>query len=232
TPKTRLIAISLVQFLTGFRADVEMIGNLCREKNIIFSVDAIQGAGVVKIDAQKSKIDFLTGGTQKWLNGLEGLSYIYLTEELQSQLNQKFVGWLSVEDAWNFLDYNLLLKNDATRFENGTLCSIGVNAINSSLELFEQVGYAEIEKQIINNTKYFVNSLIKIGIEPIQNKFEEKNLSGIVSIKPNEPQELFEELTREKIMCSLREKMIRFSPHYYNTKDEIDKVVDLLKNNK
>lgn len=228
TPKTKLLSISLVQFLTGFKADVDVIGNLCKEKDIIFCVDAIQGAGVVQIDVQKSKIDFITGGTQKWLNGLEGLSYVYLTDELQSRINQKNVGWLAVEDAWNFLDYKLLLKKDATRFENGTICSIGVVALNSSLDLFELVGYSTIEEKIIDNTKHFIKSLLEIGIEPIQNNFNEKNLSGIVSIRPAEPQKYFEELTKKKVMCSLREGLIRFSPHYYNTKDEIEKVVDIL----
>ncbi|OGU49918.1 MAG: hypothetical protein A2006_10865, partial [Ignavibacteria bacterium GWC2_35_8] len=119
-PSTRLISISYVQFLTGYKVDLEKIGNVCREKGIIFSVDAIQGLGAFTLDVEKNKVDFISCGTAKWLLGMQGLAFIYISEKLQQQLEPKYVGWLSVENAWNHLDYNLNLKKTADALQGGT----------------------------------------------------------------------------------------------------------------
>ena len=229
TPRTKLISISLVQFLSGYRANVDAIGELCQKHGIIFCVDAIQGAGVVQIDVNKSKIDFLAGGTQKWFMSSQGLSYLYITEDLQIRINQKNVGWTSVNDSWNFLDYNLSLKPDADRFQNGTLNALGVAIFDASLNLFMGFEMKNIEKRILENTSHFIKSLIEIGIDPILKSVSEVNLAGIVSFKSEYSAEIFQELEKRKIFCAVREGLVRLSPHFYNTHDEIDKVVNELK---
>ncbi|PKL82660.1 MAG: aminotransferase [Ignavibacteriae bacterium HGW-Ignavibacteriae-3] len=228
TTNTKLISISLVQFLSGYRCDIDAIGDLCRSNGIIFCVDAIQGAGVVEIDVQKAKIDFLAGGTQKWFMSSQGLSYVYLTEELQNRINQKYVGWTSVDNAWDFLDYNLTLKTSAERFQNGTLNVLGVAVFDSMLDLFLSYGMRNIEKNVLDNTKYFIEKLISIGINPILKDVPEKKRAGIVSFKHNNSKNIYEELESRKIYCAVREGMIRFSPHFYNITDEIDEVVNVL----
>ncbi|MFA4922609.1 MAG: aminotransferase class V-fold PLP-dependent enzyme, partial [Ignavibacteriaceae bacterium] len=121
TPSTKLLSISFVQFLSGYKADLEELGKICKEKNIIFAVDAIQGLGALQLDVEKCKIDFLACGTQKWLMAIMGLAFVFLSEEMQSKITPKYVGWLSVEDAWNILHYDLKLKTDASVFQTGTL---------------------------------------------------------------------------------------------------------------
>jgi cysteine desulfurase/selenocysteine lyase len=229
TAKTKLISISYVQFLTGYRADLERIGELCRRKGIIFCVDSIQGLGAIKLNVQKCKIDFLANGCQKWLMSLEGLGFIYLSEELQERINQKYVGWTSVASAWSLLDYKLILKNNADRFQNGTMSAIGITALHSSLKFLSSFGYNEIENVILNNTQYFLESLSEIGIVPILKSADRKNLSGIVSFKSDKSQIIFETLMKENIVGAVRESIVRFSPHFYNTKSEIEKVIDILK---
>ncbi len=229
TPGTRLVSISLVQFLSGYRADINAIGSLCREKGIIFCVDAIQATGVVEIDVAKSKIDFLSGGTQKWLMSSKGLSYIYLTEELQNKITQKNVGWASVNDAWNLLDYNLSLKSSAERFQNGTINVLGVCLFDASLDLFHGYGMNNVESRILENTEYFIYQLSEIGIEPILKNVEKRNRAGIVTFKHVRSNEIFEFLQSKRIYCAVRQGMIRFSPHFYNTKEEIDLVIKELK---
>jgi len=229
TKKTRLISISHVQFLSGFRADLVAIGELCNRNNIIFCVDAIQATGTVQIDVNKSKIDFLCGGTQKWLMSSQGVSYIYITEKLQSWIKQKFVGWTSVKDAWNLLDYNLTLRDTADKFQNGTMNTLGISIFDAVLDLFVEYGMENVESRILENTKYFIEKLIEIGIDPILKNVKEKNRAGIISFKHEKAIEIFSELEKRKIYCAVREGMIRFSPHFYNTKDEIDKVVNELK---
>ncbi|NWG28331.1 MAG: aminotransferase class V-fold PLP-dependent enzyme [Ignavibacteriaceae bacterium] len=229
-PKTKLISISFVQFLSGYRIDLEKIGKVCKEKGIIFSVDAIQGLGAVRLDIEKFNIDFLASGTQKWLLGLQGLAFIYVRKELQDKMKSAPIGWLAVKDAWNLLNFDLTTKETAERFQPGTLNNLGIYAFNSSMKLFKEFGFNEIEKQVTSNSKYFIDELTKIGYDSPLLSLPEKYLSGIVSFKSENAQKIFDILSQKKIVCSLREGYIRFAPHFYNTKQEIDLVVNTLKN--
>lgn len=229
-PGTRLVAISFVQFLTGYRVDLEKIGNYCSENGIIFSVDAIQGLGAIRLDVKKCKIDFLSAGTQKWLMGLQGLAFIFLTEKLQNELDMKYVGWLSVEDAWNMLKYNLTPLKTAERFQNGTISHIGVFAFRGAMDLFLEFGWEEIELQVLNNAKYLSNSLQEIGFKPLLSGCSDENLSGIVTFPHDRAGEIFKYLSEKNINCSVREGMLRLSPHFYNSNGEIDRVTEALKN--
>ncbi len=229
TPKTKLISISFVQFLSGYRADLESIGKLCKEKNIIFCVDGIQGLGALQLDFKKYNIDFLSGGSHKWLMALMGLGFIALTEELQEKIDPKAVGWISVENEWDLLDYKLELKQTAERFQTGTYSFIGVNALSEALKFFEEIGYNEIEKRILFNTEYFRNRLNEIGIEPLLGNINSSYFSGIVTFPVNNAEEIINRLREKNIIGSMREGKIRFSPHFYNTEDEIDTVISELR---
>jgi len=229
-PKTKLISISYVQFLSGYRIDLEKIGKVCKEKGIIFSVDAIQGMGAIRLDVEKFNSDFLASGTQKWLLGLQGLAFIYVRTELQNKMKSAPIGWLAVKDAWNLLDFDLTTKETAERFQPGTLNNLGIYAFNSSMKLFKEFGFDEIEKQVLKNSKYFIDELAKNGYNSPLLSLPEKNLSGIVSFKSENAQKIFDILSQKKIVCSLREGYIRFAPHFYNTKQEIDLVVDTMQN--
>jgi len=229
-PQTKLISISFIQFLSGYRIDLERIGKVCREKGIIFSVDSIQGLGAVRLDVEKFNIDFLANGTQKWLLGLQGLAFIYVRKELQDKMKSAPIGWLAVKDAWNLLDFDLTTKETAERFQPGTLNNLGIYVFNSSMKLFKEFRFDEIEKQVLSNSKYFIDELAKFGYKSPLHTLLEKHLSGIVSLKSENARNIFEILSQKKIVCSLREGYIRFAPHFYNTKQEIDFVVDTMKN--
>ncbi len=230
-PGTKLISISMVQFLSGYRVDLEVIGNYCRQKNIIFSVDGIQGLGAITLDVEKCGIDFLSCGTQKWLLGLEGMAFVYVNKLLQEKIRVTNAGWLAVKDAWNLLDYNLEFRNSASRFQPGTINTFGTYALHASLNLFKKYDFKEIEKSVILNSEYFINSLNNIGIEPILKDVNKKYFSGIVSFKSQNGEKFFNYLSEKNIVCTLRANHIRFSPHFYNTKQEIDIVVDELEKN-
>ncbi|MFA8341722.1 MAG: aminotransferase class V-fold PLP-dependent enzyme [Rhodothermaceae bacterium] len=227
-PETKLLSISQVQFLSGYRANLKKIGELCKANDIIFCVDAIQGAGAVRIDVKDAQIDFLAGGTQKWLMGMQGVGYLYITKELQEKIEPAFVGWTSVNDAWNLLDYNLDLKDDASRFQIGTLSNSGLAAVEASLALMEEIGHDTIEETVIENALFTANKLEEYGFSPLLKNISKENLAGIVTVKIDNAKEIFDELMKKKIVLSEREGMIRFSPHFYNTKDEIEGVVKIL----
>lgn len=224
-PATRLISISSVQFLSGYRANLEMIGDVCKARNIVFSVDAIQELGALRLDVQKCNIDFLACGTQKWLMGLQGLAFVYISELLQDSLSHKFVGWTSVENPWTLLNYDMVLKKSADAFQNGTISIIGVHGLDEVLGMFINLGLENIENRVLDNTKYFFSKLKEKGITPVLSECCPDNLSGIVTIKPDNPKEVFDSLLKKDFICSLREGLIRFSPHFYNTTEEIDTVI-------
>ena len=182
-PNTRLISVSYVQFLSGYRVDLEKIGNHCRSNNIIFCVDGIQGIGATRVDVKKCKIDFLSCGTQKWLLGMQGLAFIYVAKVLQKRMIPANVGWLSVENAWSLLDYKLDLKTSANVFQGGTLNSFGIYAFNTSLNLFKEFGFDKIEQQVLLNTKYFISKLKSIGINCLLSNGADEELAGIVTIQ-------------------------------------------------
>jgi len=230
TPKTKLISVSYVQFLSGYRIDLEILGNTCKEKEIILSLDATQGLGALTLDIQKCKIDFISCGTQKWMLGLQGMAYIYISEELQSKLKTASVGWLSVENAWDLIDYDFTLKKTANRYQPGTLNTFGIYAINASLKMFDEFGYNNIENQVLSNSKYFIEQLADTGFTPLLKNFSKKNISGIICFRSEDAENIFNYLQSKNIVTALREEIVRLSPHFYNTKDEIDKVVAELKN--
>jgi cysteine desulfurase/selenocysteine lyase len=228
-PDTKLVSISFVQFLTGYRADLEKIGEYSKEKGIIFCVDAIQGLGALRLDVKKCKVDFLSCGTQKWMLGLQGFAFIYLTEDLQDKLQPKYAGWLSVENAWDFLHYELIALKSAERFQYGTISHIGVFAFRGALDFFQSFRWEDIEKQTIEVASYLSNQLEEIGIKTFLAGCSKENLSGIVSFKHNESQKVYDYLTSNQISCAVREGVIRLSPHFYNTFEECDKLIGILK---
>ena len=133
TGRTRLLALSAVQFLSGYRADLETIGEICRSRGVIFAVDGIQAVGAVGIDVQKMKIDALAAGGQKWQMAPHGTGFLYLTDELQSIIQQKALGWLAVADPWDFYNYTQPLAPGARRYEGGSLVMPSLRGYHAAL---------------------------------------------------------------------------------------------------
>jgi cysteine desulfurase/selenocysteine lyase len=229
TPETRLVSVSMVQFLTGYRIDLQKLSKICRERNVYLSVDAIQGLGALNLDIQESQIDFLSCGTQKWLLGMQGLAFIYISEKLQQEIQPAYVGWLGVNDAWNMTDYNLSLKESAERFQPGTLNSAGIYSLNASLKLFQEFGFGNVEKNVISNSEYLIRELQKLNISPFLSELKKQFLSGIISFKHPHAYSILEVLKEKNIVIAVREGIVRISPHFYNNKDDIDKLIDTLK---
>lgn len=229
-PKTKLLTLSHVQFLNGFRADLKTIGEFCRSKGIIFCVDGIQAVGAVPVDIEEMKIDLMSCGVYKWLMSVEGTAFIFLTEDMQNRINQKYVGWTSVKDAWNILNYDLTLDDSARRFENGAMNLPGIASLNSAIKMFNSYGLDEIHKKIISNTQYLIEKFDEFGIQPSFICKSENELSGIVSFGIDNVDKLNDDLIANDIHCAVREGYLRISPHFYNTQDEFDQLIYLVKN--
>ncbi len=228
TPRTRLLSISHVQFLNGFRIDLEGVGDLCKTRGIIFSVDPIQSAGALQIDVKKASIDFISCGGHKWLMSPQGSAFIFLTEELQERIQQAYVGWTSVANPWNLLDYNLDLQPSARRYENGTMNFMGICGMHAALSLLLEIGIETIESRILELTDFLVAQLSDAHVDPAT-CIQHEHRSGIVSFKSDKSQAVYDKLLSEKIELAVREGLVRFSPHFYNTEEEIEKAVEIIK---
>ncbi|MHB2153322.1 aminotransferase class V-fold PLP-dependent enzyme [Calditrichota bacterium GD2] len=228
TSKTRLLSISFVEFSSGFRNDLQAIGQLCKEQGILFSVDGIQGVGALPLDVQACHIDFLSNGGHKWLMGAMGAGFMYIAPELFSRLHPAFTGWLAVENAWDFFDYRLEFLPDARRFEYGTSNFIGITALSASVELLMEANPDKIQEHLFKLGEILVEELEKMGLRFVNTK-DRHHWSGIYSFKAARAEELFEELKKHQVVASLRNGLIRLAPHFYNNEQEIEQVIKIIK---
>jgi cysteine desulfurase/selenocysteine lyase len=221
TPRTKLLSISFVQFLSGFKSDLNVIGEICKRHRIIFCVDAIQGLGTTPIDVQESGIDFLSSSGHKWLLSMMGFGFIYITEGLQSQLNQQFAGWTSNKNYFSkFFDYRLDFDDTARRYENGAQNNAGIVALGESVAMLNDIGISNIRTHLLSLTDHIFEFAELNGIETATPRRHEQR-AGIVTLKLPDAEKIFTALNEQNIIVSLREGNIRISPHFYNSIDDI-----------
>ena len=229
TSRTRLLSISHVQFLTGYRADLYAIGEMCRRRGIIFSVDAIQSAGVVPIDVDGMKIDFLATGGQKWLLSPQGIAFAFISSETQARLRQAYLGWTSIKNFFSeFTKYRLDLDDTARRYENGTLNYIGITSLHESLGTLLEVGIEKIEEHVLDLSDELIKGLRSMGMKAYV-EGDRKERAGIVSILVQNAGAYAANLAKARIEVAVRQGVVRVSPHFYNTGDEILTLIEKLK---
>ncbi len=226
TKQTKLISVSFVQFWSGYKIDLNEFGKFCTEHDILFCVDGIQGVGTFPVDAIKNNIDFLAGSSQKWLLSLQGCAFFHISDKLHAMIKPRAMGWYSVKSDWELLNYDMELKDDATRYETGTRNALGITAFEKSLDIFLDTGIEKVGEYILQNTKYLMSLLKETGIVPLLDGVADKNLSGIVTFRYDKPDELKKFLGKRDIIVEVREGCIRVSPHFYNTKSEINKLME------
>lgn len=227
---TRAISISFVQFLNGFRADLEAIGAFCRERGIFFIVDAIQGLGVVPLDVNKAKIDFLAAGGHKWLLSPIGSGILYCRRELIPDMRVSGVGHLSIKPGQPFTVVDLQLRDDARRFEGGIVGYSAVCGLGASLAMFLEIGVPRIEAYIIRMTDYAVAGLLDRGFKIISPRGAGEK-SGIVSFESSsleEAERLHQKLDKLNFVLSRYGRVIRVAPHFFNEQAEIDMLLQAM----
>ena len=227
--RTRAVTISHVEFASGFRNDIKAIGEICRERDIWFVVDAIQSVGVIEVDVQSCHIDILAADGHKWLLAPEGAAIFYCTKEKLDRLINTNIGWASVINPREFLDYNLTLKPDATRFEEGSYNSIGLYGLHAAINLLLEVGISTIEKRVLELTSELISGLEDKGYYVTTPK-DDYERAGIVIFETNRhtPTEIVELLQDNNIITAERGTGVRVSPHFYNTKSEIKQLLEIL----
>jgi cysteine desulfurase/selenocysteine lyase len=227
---TRVLSISFVQFFNGFRNDLKTIGEICREKDIFFVVDGIQGIGNLNIDVKECQIDFMACGAQKWLMSSLGAGFFYLSSEAKRKINTSFFGWLGVDWKMNFSDllkFDLPPYHSARKFEMGTYPYACIWTMHSSLQMLSEIGTKNIENHNLALLDLLIEHLKKKDY-PITTSLESAHRSSILSFSGENIKNLHRKLRQNNIIVSLREGNIRVAPHFYNTADEMKRLIGLL----
>lgn len=229
--RTRVVALSHVEFWNGYRIDLETIGAELDRRGVIFAVDAIQSVGALRLDLARLPVDFLSAGACKWLLGPKGIGFCYCRPELVRRLRPALVGTGTVNRPLEYFDYHYDPHDNARRFEESTVSVLDMAALSAAIDLLLEVGPEPIEKQVLALARYLGTGLAERGYELLEPwPREVLEASGIVSFRRpgSSAQEVLRELNAAGVIGRLHQDFVRLSPHFYNTFQEADHVLDVL----
>ncbi len=233
--RTRLVSLSLVEFSTGYRNDIATIARHCHERGIICGIDAMQALGALDIDAQTLGVDYLAAAAHKWLLSPQTTGILYIADDLLAQLHTARRGWFSVETPFDFFNYEQPLKAGMARFEHSSSNRLPIIGLDAALGMFECIdgGMSAVEERILGLTGHAIAGLERLGY-PVVSPQDEGERSGIVCFKLHperqdiSPQQLVDELASRNIHLAARSDVVGISPHFYNTLEEIDRLLNAL----
>jgi cysteine desulfurase / selenocysteine lyase len=222
----RLLSISFVQYLSGYRAPLQQIGEICQRNHCIFVVDAIQGLGAFPVDVRASHIDALAADGHKWLLGPEGCGILYINREIQDHVEPVEFGWTNVAGYNDYGSRDMSLRKDAGRYECGTLNTVGCFGLRAAIELLLEVEVGEIAPIVQNLGTAIADGVRAKGYEVLGSRAPE-NGSGIVSFrKPGiAAEEVVRKLRHAGVVTAPRNGWVRSSPHFYISPDEIERML-------
>ncbi|MFQ5471096.1 MAG: aminotransferase class V-fold PLP-dependent enzyme [Gammaproteobacteria bacterium] len=228
--KTRIITISSVQYATGLRMDLKRIGEFCKNKNILFCVDAIQSLGALQMDVQEIDADFVVADGHKWMMGPEGVAVFYTTPESRDRLTLNQFGWHMIERAGDYDTQEWEVARSAKRFECGSPNMLGIFGLNASLSLILETGIDQVEARIMTNSACLVDAFSKDSDIQIVTPSEPKRHAGIFSFRKRSRklQEVYNRLAENGVHAALRGNAIRLSPHFYNRTIQMEQCVNVV----
>jgi selenocysteine lyase/cysteine desulfurase len=227
---TRVVAVSLVQFSNGFRVDVAALGEACRARGILLVVDGMQAVGALEIDVHDLPIDAMALQSYKWLLGPHGVGWLYIRRGLLDRIEPLAVGTRSVTPRASWLDHRFELADNAARFETGVLNLHGIAGAGASLELLHEVGIRAIETRVLSLADRLADSVAARGCVIVGSREHSRERSSIVTFRhaSMDVQACHKRLADAGVVTSMREGVIRASPHFYNSEDDIDRLLDAL----
>lgn len=234
TPKTKLVALASCSFISGFRIDISAIGKLLRERGILFCLDAIQTLGAFPTTVEY--VDFLSADAHKWLLGPVAIGVVHVRKELFDLCRPTLLG------AWNVKGLGYVAQNKiefvegAQRYEPGILNYPGIAGMKAAIDFLLEIGIEKIAERILSIRNRLVSGLGELGFQSLGVNQAPANQSGIVTVShpTRDIASAHQRLRENQVICSPREDRqgnhyLRFSPHFYNTEDEVDRVLELLK---
>jgi len=228
--RTVIVTVSTVAFHNGATADLEALGEICSRRGALFCVDAIQSVGALPIDVRRCRISFLAADGHKWMCGPEGAALFYVAAEHRERLDVLEYGWSNLERQGRFLDTSIDLLADGRRLEAGSLNTNGIYGLRASIDLLLEVGIEAIADRVIALATRLAGGLESIGFRVAGPSPARSGIVGATppNVEPGELRRLHEGLEKEGIVCAPREGLLRFSPHFYNDEDEVDRVIEAL----
>ena len=227
---TKLVAISAVQFASGFRADLERIGEAARKHDALFAVDIIQGFGAFGFDLPAQYVDIASGASHKWLFSPEGCGMLYLSDRARERVEPTLVGWISVETPWDFADTEQPFKSTALAWESGTGVSSLFYGLEQSLRILHETGLKNIENYLEELTDYLCELIAAKNYEIISSRAGGEK-SQIVCIKHQNgvsSNDIYKQLEDKNIIVSPRGNRLRIAPHFFNNREDIEKLAENL----
>jgi len=226
---TRVLTVSSVQYGSGIRLDLELLGRYCHQHDILFCVDAIQSLGAIAMDVQAIQADFVMADAHKWLLGPEGIALFYSTPAARDRLTLQQYGWHMVENV-DFNERHWQIARSGRRFECGSPNMLGIHAMSASLSLLEQIGKQQIEDMVLDNSAYLIDKLEQISSVRVLTPKARQQHAGIVSFTVDgaDLTQLQTKLAGKRVICVHRGGGIRFSPHFYISRNLLDKAIEIL----
>lgn len=228
--KTRIVAISHVQYGSGFRTDLERLGRVARKFDALLVVDVIQAMGVLPTDVEAELIDVAAGACHKWLLTPEGIGVLYLSDRARERIEPTLVGWVSVRDPEDYGNFEQDWKQGALAWETGTAATALIHGLDTSLRLLTEVGIERIASHLKEITDYLCERLKGRDYEIVSSRRVGEE-SQIVCIRHKGSQTanaLYAHLKRQGIITAPRGDRLRIAPHFYNLKDDMDALIDAL----
>lgn len=225
----RLLAISFVQYLSGHRVDLEAIGEICHRHGCAFLVDAIQGLGAFPVDVRRAHIDALAADGHKWLLGPEGCGILFVSQEFQESVRPVEFGWTNVAGYANYASRDMTLRQDAGRYECGTLNTIGCYGLRASIELLLEVGVEAVAPAVQRLGDLVAEGVQAKGYEVLSQRTP-ANGAGIVSFRKAglEAASIMQKLSAAGVTAAPRQGWVRVSPHFYIGPDDIGRMLEAL----
>lgn len=228
-PGARLLAISYINYLSGYRVDIETLGRLCHQHGCFYFVDAIQGMGAFPLDVESCHIDALSADGHKWMLGPEGNGVLYVRKRWLDAIEPVEFGWTNPANYADYSSRDMTLRADAGRYECGTLNTVGCFGQAAALEFLLEVGIEQTAPAIDALAEHIDTGVRALGYEVMIRRTAATG-SGIVSFRHPTVTgpAIVSELKRQGITAAPRQGWIRFSPHFYISHEDIDKVLGLL----
>lgn len=227
---TRLVVLSWVQFGRGWRTDLAALSQLCKDHGALLCVDVIQGLGVIPAELERWGVDFASADSHKWMLGPHGIGVFYVAERCREMLRPLEPGWLSVSHRDDFDNLELVYDDSARRFEGGSPNVITIAGMGASIDLLLDAGVENVWAHVDGLCDRLVDGLSTVGARVLSDRSPEGRSAIVTFDVPGTDSEvLAERLDTEGVVCSPRGGGIRVAPHGYNTADEIDSMVDLVR---
>ena len=229
--RTRVVALSHVQFWNGYRVDLAAIGTELDRRGVIFAVDGIQSVGALSMDLSTLPVDFLAAGASKWLLGPVGIGFCYCRSELLPRLRPALVGVGSVKRDGEYFDYAYELRETARRFEESSVSVLDMAVFQAGVDLLLEIGPEAIEERVLALAGHLASGLVERGhqvVEPWPRGPRET--AGIVSFRRpgSSAHEVLRELNAARVVGRVHADFVRLAPHFYNTHEEVERVLNVL----